>query len=1102
MLRRILVSVFACALFLFFGVAGLAQESEVAGSLKGVVVDSTGAVVPGAKVTLTGPEGTVVTTTDNEGNYSFVRLNPGTYRMKVEQKGFKAAEVTGAQVNVGGTSRVRVQLQPGEVSETVEVTANAVTVDTTSTATGSNLSDTFYSSVPVPRNVSGLFYATPGVADSGGAGRANPSIGGNSGLENMYIADGVNITDSAFGGLGIFTRQYGSVGTGINLSFVKEVNVKTGGFEPQYGQATGGIVQIVTKSGSDAYHGALGFFAAPRWGSATPKNVDDFRNRKFGTDQFVANANPVGSGTTPGYYAGPGAYDINGEIGGYVPRMKEHLFFFGSYNPTLLTGYVTPPAIPGSLRFLQANGFTGTSVPVVGLFTETGGRPIYTRIFANNYAGKLTYKINNNNSLETSLFGDPTTTNETAFRTVVAQNTSVFSSQRYQTRNWVVRYNTTISPTWLANANFTWLYNKFGENPLNPLTFNVVDRTTVGLTPTLSGLGFVENHKTNDFAYELDTSKTVNWHGQHTFMLGFASGLLNYNDLKSRTGGRFAVPDVGPTRNLAVYGCASPNGLDTCPLGSFTNAQFTLNARPTCTLCPIYRTPAGQLVPVAAQISRGEYGPALVATEGTSYAAYLNDTWIVNKHLTFSVGVRWEQFRMAGEALNYTFAHNWAPRLGVIYDPWGDRKTKIFFNYAQYNYQMPLDAAIRSLSSELDLTNLRFAPVIGPDNSVTVIPDAAHLLNGLPNGSGTNAIISAQAGGNLEGVAPGTQMQNEWEYVGGIERELGKGLVISARYVDRRLHRIVEDMSGVSPEAADFGAPFNQIFLIGNPKPGLDLFTNVPTPAVQPFGAACGTGIVSAFDGNGFPFSTGQQACFPGFKGANGLTGGVPVPDGISDGFAQPVRTYQAAEFELNKGFTNGWLMRFNYRLAYLRGNYEGAFRNDNGQTDPSISSLFDFTEGVMNLLGDQFAIGSLNTERRQIANLFGSYTFQTGRFTGLTLGTGISAFTGTPISVLANHPVYGNQGEVPIGGRGSQGRVPLSGGVNLHAEYVHKLTERTSIHLLADTFNVTNSMGPVTLRDQNRDLSFQPAFSNPDLLTPLNFQNPFYARFGVKFQF
>jgi len=965
------------------------------------------------------------------------------------------------------------------------------------------LGDTFYSSVPVPRNVSGLFYVAPGVADSGGAGRANPSIGGNSGLENMYVADGVNITDAAFGGLGIFTRQYGSVGTGINLSFIKEVQVKTGGFEPQYGVATGGIVQIVTKSGSDAFHGAVSFFAAPRWGVATPKNIDDFRNRKFGTDQFVANANPFGSGTTPGYYSGPGAYDVSGEIGGYVPGLKNNLFFFGSYNPSLLNGYVTPPVIPGSLRFLQAQGFTGANPPIVGLFVATGGQPIYTRIFTQNYAAKLTYKINSSNTLETSLFGDPTSTNVTAFRTVNAQNTSVFSSQNYQTRNWVVRYNATISPTWLANANFTWLYNKFVEHPSNPLAFNVVDRTTVGLTPTLSGLGFVEEHRTNNFAYGFDTSKTVNWKGQHTFMIGFAQAFLNYDDIKFRTGGRFAVPDVGPTRNQDIYGCASPNGTDLCPLGRFTNATFTLNARPTCTLCPIYRTPAGQLVPVAAQISRGEYGPELTPTEGLSYAAFINDTWVVNKHLTFSVGVRWEQYRMTGTALHYTFTDNWAPRLGVIYDPWGDRKTKIFFNYAQYNYQMPLDAALRSLSSELDLTALRFAPVIGPDNSVTVIPDAAHLLNALPNGSGGAAIISAQAGGNLEGVAPGTKMQNEWEYVGGIERELGKGLVVSARYVDRRLHRVVEDVSGVSPEAADFGAPFNQIFLIANPKAGLDLFTNVPTPAVQPFGAACATGNVSAFDGNGFPFSTGQQACFPAsFKGVNGLTGGVPVPDGIPDGFADPERKYQAFEFELNKGFSNGWLMRFNYRLAYLRGNYEGAFRNDNGQTDPSISSLFDFTEGVMCLLGDQFAIGPLNTERHQIVNLFGSYTWQNGRFKGLTLGTGISTFSGTPISEFANHPVYGNQGEVPIGGRGSQGRVPLSGGVNFHAEYAHKLSERWTVNMLADLFNITNSMGPVTLRDQDRDLSFQPPFSNTDFLTPLNFQNPFYARFAVKFQF
>ena len=81
-------------------------------------------------------------------------------------------------------------------------------------------------------------------------GNSNPAISGSSGLENLYVADGVSINDPAFGGLGVWSRSYGALGSGINLSFVKEVQVKTGGFEPQYGHASGGIVQIVTKSGS------------------------------------------------------------------------------------------------------------------------------------------------------------------------------------------------------------------------------------------------------------------------------------------------------------------------------------------------------------------------------------------------------------------------------------------------------------------------------------------------------------------------------------------------------------------------------------------------------------------------------------------------------------------------------------------------------------------------------------------------------------------------------------------------------------------------------------------------------------------------------------
>ena len=114
---------------------------------------------------------------------------------------------------------------------------------------------------------------------------------------------------------------------------------------------------------------------------------------------------------------------------------------------------------------------------------------------------------------------------------------------------------------------------------------------------------------------------------------------------------------------------------------------------------------------------------------------------------------------------------------------------------------------------------------------------------------------------------------------------------------------------------------------------------------------------------------------------------GIPGADGVPDGFVDPVRVYQAMEFEVNKAMSKGWLMRANYRIAKLHGNYEGSFRNDNGQNDPNISSLFDFTRGDFNLLGQQFTPGVLNTDVRHLANGFVSYTFS-NHVKGLTMGS------------------------------------------------------------------------------------------------------------------
>ena len=219
--------------------------------------------------------------------------------------------------------------------------------------------------------------------------------------------------------------------------------------------------------------------------------------------------------------------------------------------------------------------------------------------------------------------------------------------------------------------------------------------------------------------------------------------------------------------------------------------------------------------------------------------------------------------------------------------------------------------------------------------------------------------------------------------------------------------------------------------------------------------------------------------------------------------FAYTVRTAMD-----RKSCSKGWQLRSNYRWSTLAGNYEGAFRNDNAQSDPGISSLFDFTTGSLGLLGNQFAIGFLNTDRRHIFNNFVSYAFSSGFLKNLTLGTSVRIVTGVPINDLRAHPVYQNAGEIPFGGRGALGRTPSTGEGDLHAEYTWKLGESQAIHFGSDMFNIANQKTQLRV-DQFQDASL----NNPnlDFLHPVGsgnigvstaYQRPFNARVFVKWIF
>jgi len=211
--------------------------------------------------------------------------------------------------------------------------------------------------------------------------------------------------------------------------------------------------------------------------------------------------------------------------------------------------------------------------------------------------------------------------------------------------------------------------------------------------------------------------------------------------------------------------------------------------------------------------TRGEFGDPNFKTQGDYHTLFAQDTWSINKFVTVNAGLRWEQQRIAGKNASYTFTDNWSPRVGIAIDPWGNRKTKIFANFGRYNEAIPLDMGIRSLSSELDFGDTNWVPPTDGSGHVLVGPDGTIDLStmvGTPCATAVNpaagCIRSFNTGASIQNAvafAPGTRMQYLDEYVVGFEHEFGNsGVIFTARYQDRRIKRIVEDMAELSPEAA------------------------------------------------------------------------------------------------------------------------------------------------------------------------------------------------------------------------------------------------------------------------------------------------------------
>ncbi len=1070
-----------CLLVLLAGLAlvaapATAQDLMTKGTIVGTVVDSSGAIVPGATVTITGPSANRVVITNSKGDYDVSNLIPGKYTVKASLTGFKSASVSDVTVYVGKTSTVKLTLTTGDISETIEVVGGAVEIDTAATAIGSNMNSQVFENLPVQRRVDNLFYLAPGVTESQRGGRANPSISGGSPLDNSYIADGVNITDSAFGGLGVFARVYGTLGVGINTAFIEEVQVKTGGFEPQYGQAQGGIVNIITKSGGREWRGSVAGFIQPSSLEATRKQGDDTRINKSGE---LLNEQ---------------SWDVGVDFGG--PLVKDKMFFYGSFNP--------------SYRTQSVHGARNSGLGALGDLDRK-----YTTY---NYSAKLDWNLASNHQMNFSIFGDPSSTNTAPFNTLTIDNITANSQLDFGTRNIAAKYNGALTNTWSLNITGSQGRNHFDETGFDNNYYNIVDRTQPARGNfNAIGLGFYEPTEGTTWRATIDTTKQFSLAGSHTFSVGYQYQKGEYSFVRDRSGAKFALPaqNVDGTYHTPASFAGQP-----------LNATFSLRpAAASCALCPrVLRD--GVLVPIYLRQDRGEFGPTNSGDTHNIYNAYYaQDTWRLGKRVTLLLGVRGEQEKIVGDEqsgpVSFSFTGQWSPRLGITFDPKGEGKTKISYNFGRFHEYIPLDMAERSLSAEQDFTGGRYAPeytvdaqgrriaVINQYGTVNPIIDAAHWIsNGAVGGAGGSSSFAFSG----TPIAPGTKLGYADEHLVGLEQQLPGNLVFSARYLNRQLKRIIEDAAVVPPEGYSF---FAVQYFIGNIGSQLDQGTNIPeftyNPG-QPLPAQCDPNLDAGFPTMPGGATSPTGACFRP-NGVNGLPGATALPDGVPDGFPDVSHKYQAVEIELNKRFSHGWQLLANWRIAKLEGNFEGHFRNDNGQTDPAISSLFDFTAGQLGMLGDQFATGPLNTDRKHVANLAGSYAFKGG--SSLNIGGLLHLETGVPISQFYAHPVYLNAGEIPVGGRGSLGRGETYTRLDFHVDYPIKFSGKSKLTISADFFNLFNSQ-KVRLTDQF--LESTAGQNNPDFTQPgfapgfgpaggaqnglIAYYPPFSMRFGVKLDF
>jgi hypothetical protein len=762
---KIFASVLACLILIASAALGQIVTSKIIGK----VTDAEGTPLPGVDVEATSPAlvGKATAFTDAGGSYRFLSLVPGTYKLTFILAGFKSLVRENVPVALGQTLNFNVTMELGKIEESITVVGQSPLIDIKSTVKGQVMTKEVFAFLPKARNFDALVSTVPGVQYDRNTGGL--SVDGATGPENQWYIDGTDVTNI----------HVGNLSQNAVYEFVEEIKVTATGYPAEFGGSMGGVVNVVTRSGGNAYHGdVIAYYNNNnKWMLGHARDY----LRISPTNDYVAEY-----ANDEDLYGRDPNYRVEGvfSLGGYI--IKDRVWFFGSFDPVFNQTraqrmFLSDPTPRQYSTYVARNWNDNfqvklTAAPIKGLRISASAVNNFYK-----YRGALP-----------NITGSSTKSYDYYKEGYDYPNFSANGSADYSLGN-----NLLFSLRggyFMTNQNNQQIYM-----PTTRYAFTYGNTTIAGIPASLQhvrnwtnwagGTTQMKNLERRRVNVSFDTNYYMDLYGQHSLKFGvlWERQLEDYDNsvqhplVALNWGVSYTMPD-GTVVN-GTYGHYQIRGSWTSPYGYYWN---------------IHRD---------------------------RWAIYLQDSWTIRNKLTLNFGLRTESEYIpsfstldptmaAKKPIVFNFGDKLAPRFGAIYDVFGDSSLKVYGSFGIYYDVMKLYMAEGAYGGfkwktdyyyldDYDWTKIAATGVINDRASQT----AGNRYGGTRD---WRSVSWDTTNPDMKPVA-----QRDFQF--GVEKKLTEELLAYVRFTQRHLIRTIEDI-GILIQTGP--TEISEVYYLDNPGMG------------------------------------------------------------------------------------------------------------------------------------------------------------------------------------------------------------------------------------------------------------------------------------------